>query len=550
MISVAKRAPNRRLLALACLLALAACSGGGTSPRTTTPAGAPVETGTLSLTLGAPSASSARRPKFLSPSAQSVSITVTGIAAPVIADVSATSPVCSGSPGSRVCAIPLSAPVGTDTFTATLYDGPNATGNQLGTGSGVQQVTTAGFSVAIGVSGIAAMIQVMALQSIFMTGQPATTSVTVTAQDSDGNTITGAYAAPVTLTNSDTTGAFTLSATAISSSTQSATLTYNGSAAITNATIGATSVGVPAGSVIPAILTVRPGAPTFSESAIPTANSGPYGIISGPDGAVWFTEFSAGQIGRISTTFAFSEFPIPTPASNPYGIAAGSDGNLWFTETHGMNIGRITTAGVITEYPIPTPNSNPNGITAGPDGALWFAESNTNKIGRISTAGAFTEYGAPGGNPVEITSGPDGALWFVEYAGNKIGRITTSGAETEYNVPTAGGLPQDITSGPDGNLWFTEAGGNKIGRITTAGVITEFPVPTANSVPQGITAWTDGALWFTEGAGNKLGRITTTGVVTEYAVPSPNADPLFITIGPDGALWFTENRANHIGRAH
>jgi virginiamycin B lyase len=549
MISVAKRAPNRRLSAFAAVVVLAGCSGGGTSPRTMAPVAGPVN-GTLSLTLGAPPASHARRVKFLSPSAQSVSIAVTGIAAPVVADVSATSPACSGSPGARVCAIPLAAPVGTDTFTVTLYDGPNATGNQLGTGTAAQQVTTAGFSVAIGVSGIAAAIQVMALQSIFTAGQPATTSITVPAQDSDGNTITGAYAAPVTLTNSDATGAFTLSATTIPSSSQSVTLTYNGSAAITNATIGATSPGVPAGSVIPAILTVRPGAPTFSESAIPTANSGPYGISSGSDGAVWFTEFSAGKIGRISTTFAFSEYAIPTPASNPYGIVNGSDGNLWFTETHGMNIGRITTAGVVTEYAIPTPNSNPNGITAGPDGALWFAESNTNKIGRISTAGAFTEYGAPGGNPVEITSGPDGALWFVEYAGNKIGRITTSGSETEYNVPTAGGLPQDIASGPDGNLWFTEAGANKIGRITTAGVITEFPVPTANSVPQGIIAWTDGALWFTEGAGNKLGRITTTGTITEFAVPSPNADPLFITIGPDGALWFTENRANHIGRAH
>src|SRR5229473_1835782 len=72
-----------------------------------------------------------------------------------------------------------------------------------------------------------------------------------------------------------------------------------------------------------------------------------------------------------------TEFPVPTASSNPFGITTGPDGALWFTESSpvgssGNNIGRITTADVITEFPIPTPGSRPQGITAGPDGALWF----------------------------------------------------------------------------------------------------------------------------------------------------------------------------------
>jgi virginiamycin B lyase len=38
--------------------------------------------------------------------------------------------------------------------------------------------------------------------------------------------------------------------------------------------------------------------PHFTEFSIPTARSNPIGITSGPDGALWFTEFFANKIGR------------------------------------------------------------------------------------------------------------------------------------------------------------------------------------------------------------------------------------------------------------
>jgi virginiamycin B lyase len=246
----------------------------------------------------------------------------------------------------------------------------------------------------------------------------------------------------------------------------------------------------------------------------------------------------------------FAEHDVPTKAGGPYKITSGPDGALWFTEYQGDKIGRITTGGVITEYPVPTASSAPSGITSGPDGALWFTEDQGNKVGRITTTGVVTEYPVPtaSSRPGGITSFPDGALWFTEYQGNKIGRITTSGAITEYPVLTASSVPVNPISGPDGALWFVESVGNKIGRIaTSSGVITEYPVPTASSSPWRIMPGSDGALWFTELLGNKIGRITTSGVITEYPVPTASSGPFFITLGPDGALWFTENLRNKIG---
>jgi virginiamycin B lyase len=293
-------------------------------------------------------------------------------------------------------------------------------------------------------------------------------------------------------------------------------------------------------------------AQTISEFPIPTVDSKPQGITTGPDGALWFTEENSGNIGRITTAGVITEFPTPA-AGEPEYITTGPDGALWFTEFTGNQIGRITTAGVFTEFPVPTPGSYPSGITTGPDGALWFTESQTNKIGRITTAGVVTEFPTPtvNSNPQDITAGPDGALWFTEFQTNKIGRITTTGVINEFPIPTINSQPIGITMGPDGALWFTESNTNRIGRITTAGVISTFPVPTANSYPAFITTGPDGALWFTESQqinGNKIGRITTAGVFTEFPIPTASSNPHSITTGPDGALWFTEYDANNIGR--
>ena len=81
---------------------------------------------------------------------------------------------------------------------------------------------------------------------------------------------------------------------------------------------------------------------------------------------------------------AVTEFPVPTANSGPAEIITGPDGNLWFTERNTTNIGRITPAGVITEIKVPTVDSAPYGITAGPDGNIWFAESSGGRIGRVT----------------------------------------------------------------------------------------------------------------------------------------------------------------------
>ena len=314
--------------------------------------------------------------------------------------------------------------------------------------------------------------------------------------------------------------------------------------------------------VVGTLAATRARSQQVTEFAIPTANSNPYTIATGPDGALWFTESHGNKIGRITTAGAITEYGIPSADTQPLAIIPGPDGAMWFTAYNANGIGRISTDGTVTGAQLSTPNNTPWGITAGPDGALWFTESAGNKIGRITTATVITnEFTIPtsAAHPHAIVAGPDGALWFTESTGAKIGRITTSGAITEFPLPDVHNQPQFITVGPDGALWFTELGGQngqpppgKIGRITTSGVLTEFNTPYKG--PYGIVAGPDGALWFTAfgGSGNpdQLGRITTAGVITnQQDYPTPGGGGLFgMAAGPDGAIWFAENGAGKIGR--
>jgi virginiamycin B lyase len=286
----------------------------------------------------------------------------------------------------------------------------------------------------------------------------------------------------------------------------------------------------------------------------------PGGIVSGPDGALWFYETGTNQIARISTDGQITEFAIPTAnASEPYQgfVGVGPDKAIYFTENRTFSLGKLTLDGQLEETPIEmrvrnhSPNASGNpllGIAAGPDGAIWFTGAASNSIWRLSVDGVQTEFVLPTPNatPGGLVAGADGAMWFTEPTANQIGRITLVGAITEYPIPTPGSFAVRLASGPDGAVWFAEIRGNNIGRITPAGEIQEFPVP--GMAPVGIAPGTDGAVWFTGFASNEIGRLSADGTVQRFAVPTPKSVPYHIVAGPDGALWFTEQEANKIGR--
>src|SRR5439155_979226 len=109
----------------------------------------------------------------------------------------------------------------------------------------------------------------------------------------------------------------------------------------------------------------------YAEYSVPTANSHPFGIVItfGAQTTVFFTEKTAGKIGHaVDTTngtndsgsITINDFATATANSMPLGIVSGPDGALWFTESAVNRIGQISTAGVNgPEQIIPTANTSP-----------------------------------------------------------------------------------------------------------------------------------------------------------------------------------------------
>jgi streptogramin lyase len=306
------------------------------------------------------------------------------------------------------------------------------------------------------------------------------------------------------------------------------------------------------------------GSPGFSE----VSASSPYGIVTGPDGDLWFTEYASSKIGRYNPNDGtLHEYSLLTPHARPEGITVGPDGALWFTENTVNQIGRISVSdGTVQEFQLPTGATGPAGIATGSDGQLWFTYFEFSDVGHFGTfdpkSGTAAIHSLPGTKPeaLGITAGPDGNIWITEFGHQSVSQITKDYHVTEYPIPGADQELGAITAGPDGALWFTESIGNAIGRITTDGAFTRYSLLTLPYVPIGgaggpnfagatqITTGADGNLYFTEYYANRIGRMTPAGNLTEIALPTAASHSYGITAGPDGNIWFGERDGGKIGQ--
>ncbi len=303
-------------------------------------------------------------------------------------------------------------------------------------------------------------------------------------------------------------------------------------------------------------------APSFSprvsaEYTIPTANSKPAGITTAST-ALWFTEEAGNKIGTLGESAKLSEYPVPTKNAEPLNIVLGTDGNLWFTEFGASQIGRVSTSGTsFVECVLPSQNGQaptPFGIAAGPDGALYATDPASNGIWRVTTACTATFYSLASADagPESITVGPNGALWFVETNVDKVATIV-AGAATgtvplEYPVSTGAGLGV-IISGTDNALWFTETKSVKLGRMLTNGQVTMEKALTGVQKPYGLTLAPNGNFYIGDQTASTIVQyVTATGAVSSYPTKTPDAGPFWLTIGPDSEVYFTEQAANKIGQ--
>ena len=176
-------------------------------------------------------------------------------------------------------------------------------------------------------------------------------------------------------------------------------------------------------------------------------------MITDPSGLdlIHTTEYNSSTGAVIQTMMpaargAISEYSLPS-GSKPFGITTGSDKNLWYTDSSTGKVGKITTSGSAIEYV--ANNDEPEGITSGPEGNLWFVEHEIRNVNHMTTTGTLTTYTLThtGTFNVDIVTGPDENMWFTESEDNDIGKINTKDEVLgEYALPS-GSKPSGIAVG-------------------------------------------------------------------------------------------------------
>ena len=224
-------------------------------------------------------------------------------------------------------------------------------------------------------------------------------------------------------------------------------------------------------------------------------------MAAGADGKLYISDEST-SITRVSTNGTAVQIPIPSGDNTSIdGIAAGPDGNVWFGEfTH---IAKVTPAGVVTEFPYPSGINQYGGVTTGSDGNVWFAQSAQNAIGRINpTTGAIKMFDiAVSCTPAAVVLAKDNNVWFFCLTSSPtLGKITPSGHITTFNIGGTFGAnetEQFCARGPDGEPWCASGNDGTLFRVNTSThTVKSFTPPLSPGArPDAVAAGPDGNIW-------------------------------------------------------
>ena len=417
----------------------------------------------------------------------------------------ASDPHCTGANHVTICTFRLQLSTGSYTANIALFDQPPVQKHIPTTAKLLSIADDVPFTVKSGkVNRVKLRALAGVVASLAISGVPSGTvgtafaspqSFTVTAKDADGDVIVGSYDHPVTLSDSDTTGATTIATSGsdhppkgeLLSSSDIAALTYSG-LAIAPATLTASASGATNGTAAfgpVSYLYIANGADsTVTVYALPSTRA-PISTISNsvnfPNGLAFDASGNLYVVNAGSNTVTeyappYSGAPIATISNGvdlPTGLAFDASDNLYVTNENGNNV---------TEYAPPYTGAPTTTISSGVDDpfSVAFDASGNLYVANIKNNNV-TEYtppytSAPTATISNSVSEPDG-LAFDASANLYVANYGNS-TVTEYAPPYTGAPTATISnsvSEPEG-LAF-DAGGNLYVGNTGNNTVTEYAPP-------------------------------------------------------------------------
>jgi streptogramin lyase len=311
---------------------------------------------------------------------------------------------------------------------------------------------------------------------------------------------------------------------------------------------------------------------------IPTSDSGPTSLISGPGGNLYFGESNVFKIGKINPAApaAVTEFPLPVPSTSAGDgddgpeFLASSGGQIWAITDDFETLYAMSPTGSLS-VPLHWDGSEATGISPDAAGGVWIFDKNGSVNGQPAV---LQRIDPPAPNyPLQavptdainqtfspLALSPDGNTeWYAE---DTPGQVDLASFDTETAEQVKLPVPiydqtYQITSlafSSNGTLWFTEHAplhltlpvGGAIGELPPGSLTPRlvYAVPdTVNLAPASLAPGPGGTMFFTYAKG--IGMISPRGKVTLGDL-SPYS-PQSVVDASDGNLWFVDKQANSIG---
>lgn len=306
------------------------------------------------------------------------------------------------------------------------------------------------------------------------------------------------------------------------------------------ATATALTVEVPAGAEAgPITLTVGGLTATAAAAFKPVASGhilaeyavgdAPKGLAIAPDGLVWVTNETSGDLSRVTPA---GEVLAPIVlGGSPQHNAVDADGVHYAAIAgrnevvrHGADGARL---GVVSTAAVPLC------IAFGPGPVAWITSYFGNQVAGRKPDGTVVADTALEGHLVGISVAPDGRVWAVNQQQSRVEVLAADGAALPGARYAVGAAPVGVAHDAAGNAWVVSQGAGNVTKLAPDGqVLGTFAVGRG---PQFVVFDRQGHAWVTNQESHDVTRLNADGSAP-LTVPV-RKNPVAIALDPQGNLW-------------
>jgi virginiamycin B lyase len=297
-----------------------------------------------------------------------------------------------------------------------------------------------------------------------------------------------------------------------------------------------------------AVIAVHAGAAAGEVSYYPIPpSSHPHDVAPAPDGTVWYTAQSRGELGRLDPQTGKVETIKLGGGSAPHGVIVGPDGAAWVTDG-GLNanirVDPKTNEVKVFSLPESFTGANLNTGTFDNKGIYWFT-GQTGVYGRVDPAtGKVDAWKAPKGRgPYGIATTPTGEIWYASLAGDYIAKIdAVSGQATVIEPPKPGGGPRRIWSDSKSVLWVSFWNTGEVGRYDPMAKSWKvWPLPKSKGGCYAVYVDDKDRVWLSDFIANAILRFDPTTETFESFPSDRRGAAVRQLLGRPGEIWGAES---------